>query len=60
VATDSRYFANLTGNTFRFLPLRVTATDLKRMHGANERISVRNYENAIRTYRQMLMDLAGN
>jgi carboxypeptidase PM20D1 len=60
VATDSRYFANLTSNIFRFLPLRITAMDLKLMHGANERISVRNYESAIRTYRQILMELAEN
>jgi acetylornithine deacetylase/succinyl-diaminopimelate desuccinylase-like protein len=26
------------------------------MHGANERIAVRNYEGAIRMYRQLILD----
>lgn len=59
VATDSRYFSPLSENVFRFLPLRLTAADLDRMHGTNERISVREYEGAIRTYRQLILNAAG-
>ena len=56
VVTDSRYYASLTNNVFRFLPIRLTSRDLERMHGTNERISVANYERAIRTYHQLLIN----
>jgi carboxypeptidase PM20D1 len=59
VGTDSRYFADLGENVFRFLPVRVTAEDLERIHGADERIAVSNYEGAIRLYRQLILDAAG-
>jgi carboxypeptidase PM20D1 len=58
VVTDARYFSGLSDNIFRFLPLRLSATDLKRMHGIDERIAVENYENAIRTYRELLINAA--
>ena len=60
VATDARYYADLSSNVFRFLPVRLTSTDLARMHGANERIGIREYEAAIRTYRQLLKDVAAH
>lgn len=43
VATDSRHYENLAENVFRFLPLRLTADDLKRIHGVDERIAIDNY-----------------
>jgi carboxypeptidase PM20D1 len=58
VVTDARYFADLSKNLFRFLPLRLTSQDLARMHGTDERISIRNYETAIRIYRQLLLNAA--
>jgi carboxypeptidase PM20D1 len=57
VATDARYFSGLSTNIFRFLPVRLTPPDLERMHGANERIAIRNYEGAIRMYRQLILDV---
>lgn len=60
VVTDARHYSGLTQNTFRFLPLRLTAADLGRMHGIDERIGVREYETAVRTYRQFVMDAAGS
>lgn len=59
VVTDARYYSGLSQNVFRFLPLRLTQQDLGRMHGANERIGVREYETAIRTYRQLVVETAG-
>jgi hypothetical protein len=56
VATDSRYFQDLSGEVFRFLPVRVTPEDLERIHGVNERVEVTRYEDAIRFYRQLLLD----
>jgi carboxypeptidase PM20D1 len=58
VVTDARYFSGLSDNIFRFLPLRLGAADLKRMHGTDERIAVGNYENAIRLYRQLVINAA--
>ena len=60
VVTDARYYSGLTRNVFRFLPLRLTSRDLERMHGIDERIGVREYEEAIRIYRQLILECAGN
>jgi carboxypeptidase PM20D1 len=59
VVTDARYYAGLSQNVFRFLPLRLTPKDLDRMHGTDERIAVTQYENAIRTYRQLIVNAGG-
>jgi carboxypeptidase PM20D1 len=56
VVTDARYFADLSTNVFRFLPLRLASADLARMHGTDERVAVREYEQAIRIYRQLLLN----
>jgi carboxypeptidase PM20D1 len=47
VATDSRYYAPIASDLYRFLPLRVTGGDLKRIHGVNERIGVETYSELI-------------
>jgi carboxypeptidase PM20D1 len=60
VVTDARHFAGLSQNIFRFLPLRLTARDLDRMHGIDERIGIDEYENAIRVYYEILTSMAGN
>ena len=59
VVTDARYYANLTDNVFRFLPIRLGPRDLERMHGIDERIGIQAYENAIRTYRRLMVAAAG-
>jgi carboxypeptidase PM20D1 len=59
VVTDARYYSSLSRNVFRFLPLRLTQLDLERMHGTDERIGIREYESAIRTYRQLVLEAAG-
>lgn len=56
VVTDSRFYAPLTSNVLRFLPVRLAPADLGRMHGINERIAVRDYEWAIRFYRQLIVN----
>jgi carboxypeptidase PM20D1 len=60
VVTDARYYSGLSRNVFRFLPLRLAARDLARMHGTDERIAVPHYEDAIRTYRRLILDAAGS
>ena len=59
VVTDSRYYADQAGTVFRLLPIRLTSRDLQRMHGTNERIAVSGYEDAIRFYRQLVLNTAG-
>lgn len=56
VVTDSRYFQGISRTVLRFLPVRLTSGDLKRMHGTNERLAVRDYEQAIRIYRQLILN----
>jgi carboxypeptidase PM20D1 len=60
VATDARYYTGLSRNVFRFLPLRLTSRDLERIHGVDERIGIREYEAAIRLYRQLVVEAAGS
>jgi carboxypeptidase PM20D1 len=56
VVTDARYYADISENVFRFVPLHLTSRDLERMHGIDERVGIREYETAIRTYRQLLIE----
>jgi carboxypeptidase PM20D1 len=53
-ATDSRHYARLTQNIFRFLPITLRPEDTARYHGIDERISVRDYERCVRFYVQLL------
>ena len=42
-ATDSRHFAPLSDNIYRFAPMRLEPEDLVRIHGTDERLSIDNY-----------------
>lgn len=48
--TDSRHYADVAENVYRFQPILLNAEDLERPHGLNERISVENLERMIRFY----------
>ena len=54
VATDARYYAAASGDTFRFRPLRLEPRDLRRIHGTDERIAVENYADLVRFYVQLI------
>ena len=58
-ATDSRHYAQVADNIFRFSPVRATPEDLKRFHGTNERISIKNYADMIRFYVRLMQSTAG-
>ena len=58
-ATDSRHYETIAENTFRFIPMRITAEDLKRIHGTDERISVDNYLELIRFYIRQIRAYSG-
>jgi carboxypeptidase PM20D1 len=58
-ATDSRHYAGVADNIFRFSPVRANGEDLKRFHGTNERISIKNYADMIRFYQRLIQTTAG-
>ncbi len=57
-ATDSRHYGALSENVVRFTPITVGSDDFGRIHGTNERISVTDYENAVRFYYLLLTNMA--
>lgn len=48
--TDSRLYAGVAENVYRFQPIVLTAEDLEMPHGLNERLSVANLDRMIRFY----------
>jgi len=48
--TDSRHYAGVAENVYRFQPILLTSADLEMPHGLNERLSVDNLERMIRFY----------
>ena len=52
--TDTKYYLELSDHVFRFMPIRVTSSDLPRIHGVNERISVENFVDVVAYYAQLI------
>ena len=57
--TDSVHYEAISDHIFKFSPIRANAEDLKRFHGTNERLNVKNYADAIRFYHRLIGQLAG-
>ena len=55
--SDSHHFTGLTGNIYRFSPVRVKPEDLRALHGTNERLAVANLGELVRFYHQLLRNL---
>jgi carboxypeptidase PM20D1 len=53
-ATDTQHYRRLSRNVFRFIPMRIKAEDLARLHGTNERVGIENYGEIVRFYAQLL------
>lgn len=53
-ATDSRHYRDLTPNIYRFVPVRLEAADIARIHGKDERIAVKHYQESIAFYTNLL------
>jgi carboxypeptidase PM20D1 len=53
-ATDSRYFARLTPNVYRFAPMLASEADLNRVHGTDERVAVEDCRRGVGFYRQLI------
>jgi carboxypeptidase PM20D1 len=58
VATDSRHYAPIATDIYRFLPLRVTGKDLERIHGVDERIGVDTYADLIGFLARLIENLS--
>ncbi len=57
-ATDTKHYVDMSDDSYRFLPLRLGAEDLKRIHGSDERITLDNYAEIIRFYLQLIRNTA--
>ena len=57
-ATDSRHYAELSSDIYRFCPMWAGPGDLDGIHGTNERISIENYEQIVRFYIQLIHNSA--
>lgn len=57
-ATDSIHYEPISDHIFKFSPVRANGEDLKRFHGTNERLSVKNYLDAIRFYHRLITQMA--
>ncbi|MFO0591153.1 MAG: M20 family peptidase [Polyangiaceae bacterium] len=53
-ATDSRHYQAIADGVYRFAPQRTHDEDRARLHGTNERISVKNFGEAVRFYAQLV------
>ncbi|WP_439108130.1 M20 family peptidase [Congregibacter sp.] len=56
--TDSKHFYSLSPNIYRFIMVRASAQELKRIHGVNEQLPVNDYGNAIEFFMNLLEDTA--
>lgn len=52
--TDARHYAPLTDTVLRFRPFRLTANDLQRFHGIDERISIANVAQGVQFFAQLI------
>lgn len=57
VNTDSVHFKNLARDVYRFVPMILDDEEVSRIHGVDERISLKNFALAIRFFTELLNDL---
>ncbi len=55
-ATDGRYFYSISKHVYRFSPFPMEKEDLPRIHGINERVSVKGFQNSVSFYATLLKD----
>ncbi len=55
--TDAKYWGPHSSNVFRFLAVPLEQGDATRIHGVNERMSVKSYGTAVTFYAQLLQHL---
>jgi carboxypeptidase PM20D1 len=55
-ATDSRHFQSVATDVYRFVPRTIVKTDLKRIHGTDERVGVADMGTEVRAYRRIMKE----
>jgi carboxypeptidase PM20D1 len=58
VTTDTKHFAGISSNIFRFVPLSLPAEELDRIHGKDERISVDALGRVVRFYEAFIREMS--
>ena len=53
-ATDSRQYAALSPNIYRFSPTQINQTGIESIHGINERLAVKNYPLMVQFYAALI------
>ncbi len=53
-ATDAREYAEVSDNTYRFLPIILTEEEAGLMHADNERISIENWTRMVHFYKEFI------
>jgi carboxypeptidase PM20D1 len=53
-ATDARFYSAICDNVYRFSPLRMTAADLRRVHGIDECIAVADLAGMVRFFVRLI------
>ena len=53
-ATDGRHYVKVAKDVYRFLPVVLKPTDMTRVHGTDERVSVDAVRDAVRFYRRLI------
>ncbi|MGR3621944.1 M20 family peptidase [Pseudophaeobacter sp.] len=53
-ATDARHYGKAAKDAYRINPFKITGSDLPRIHGTNERLSIENLERGINFYGALL------
>ena len=56
--TDSRHYADISDNCYRFAPFIFSPEDLPRIHGTDERLSTEEYIRAIQYYIKLIKNAA--
>ena len=55
-ATDSRHYYPISENIYRFVPFYLTKDNIATFHGIDEHLAIVDFENAIRFYRQLILN----
>jgi carboxypeptidase PM20D1 len=58
-ATDSKHYASIADDNYRFIPMHLRREDLKRIHGIDERIAIADYVRLVRFYAALIRNSDG-
>lgn len=59
-ATDSRHYSAISKNIYRFVPYHISEENVDSFHGIDEHIPVEDYKDAIRFYKQLILNTNWN